>query len=85
MIDSGCGPDGPEPSSNLSRSTLLNLCGVQNLDPATLADNKGYFNATGTYTVLLPWPSPFMCHLCPNLTYRALGEVCMYIYSDVII
>lgn len=43
-----------------------------NIDPATLPGAEAYFNETGT--VLVPWPSPYICHPCPDNTWRQAGQ-----------
>lgn len=45
-----------------------------NIDPFTLPETQGYLNATGNLSLILPWPSPYQCHPCPNNTFRAAGE-----------
>lgn len=66
--------------SNAERTTCVECpagyyATTYNLNPADLPQTAAYFNSTGDYDgVILPWPTPLMCHRCPNQTFRQLGE-----------
>lgn len=57
-----------------------------NLDPAALPQTAEIFNLTGDSDVILPWPTPLMCHRCPNETYRKFGEaVCTNVSGGFVV